>query len=142
MGPRVLPLREALIPKLREAFPSMGIREDGPYEPLAVVPAKHPEVGDLVLQDGGDEITVYLGRITHRHFFAQDSEASADASVQAEQIAAEVTEYLRQLLADEIEFYGNGRSGGARSRSAKRRGFLSRLLFGRRTYLWSGPIEK
>ena len=112
----------------------------GESEALVIFPAKHPEVGDLVVQDDGDELTVVLGSITHRHFGSQDPQLGPNE--QAQQIAAEVTEYLRGMFADEIEFYGNGSKGGARKRSDKERGFLSKFLLGRRTFLWSGPVAR
>lgn len=31
---------------------------------LAVSPSEHPEIGDLLIQDDGDELTVDLGRVT------------------------------------------------------------------------------
>ena len=93
-----------------------------------------------MIQDEGDELTVIVGNITHRHFASQSPGSSAE--VQAEQLATEVTEYLRQLFVDEIEFYGDGSRGGARARSEKERGLLSKLLLGKRTYLWSGPVER
>ena len=135
-----LPLRDALVPKLRAAFSRELMRVGGETEALVVFPAKHPEIGDLVIQDEGDELTVIVGNITHRHFASQSPGSSAE--IQAEQLATEVTEYLRQLFADEIEFYGDGSHSGARARSEKERGLLSKLLLGKRTYLWSGPVER
>src|SRR5215831_16761115 len=106
----VLPLREALIPKLRAAFPSMSMRLGGEEGALVVFPAKHAQVGDLTIQDEGDELTVIIGSITHRHFGSPLRQATPYE--QAEGIATQVTEYLRQLFSDEIEFYGYGAGGG------------------------------
>ena len=135
-----LPLRDALIPKLRTAFPSMSMRIGGEDEALVVFPAKHAQVGDLRIQDEGDELTVIIGDITHRHFGSALTRAHPNE--QAEDIATQVTDYLRQLFADEIEFYGYGSGGGARARSRTKRGLLSRLFLGWRTYVWSGPLEQ
>ena len=134
-----LPLRDALIPKLRAEFPSMSMRIGGEGEALVVFPAKHAQVGDLTIQDEGYELTVIIGAITHRHFGSPLTRANPHE--QAEDIAAQVTEYLGQLFADEIEFYGYGTGGGARARSGTRRGLLSRLFLGWRTYVWSGPLD-
>ena len=134
-----LPLREVLVPKLLAAFPDAGMLVGKGDEPLFVFPAKHSEIGDLIIQDEGDEITVILGNITHRHFCSDSAEL--DASQRADRIATELQEYLRGLFADEIEFYGNGSKGGARSRSATKRGLLSKILLGKRSYVWSGPIN-
>jgi hypothetical protein len=133
-----LPLRGALLPKLQEAFPGAAMRIGLGAEPLVTFLAKHPAVGDLEIHDEGDELTVFIGSITHRHFCSQDPAASAQA--QADQLASEVTEYLQQLFADRIEFFGNGFRGGARVRSDRRRSVISRLLLGRRSFVWSGPL--
>ena len=93
-----------------------------------------------MIQDEGDELTVVLGDIAHRHFGSHDSHASANE--QAEQIAAEVTEYLQRVFNDEIEFYRTGSRGGARARSTEERGFLSKVLLGGRTFRWSGPLDR
>jgi hypothetical protein len=135
-----LPLRATLVPMLQAAFPKAPMQVDALRGPIAVFRAKHPSIGDLVIEDEGDEVTVILGNITHRHFGSQDS--GAPAEVQARDIASEVTEYLRQLFADEIEFFGTGGSGGARARSNTKRGRLSKLLFGRKSYVWSGPLPE
>jgi hypothetical protein len=135
-----LPLRSALVPMLRVAFPQAPMHVGGLRDAIAVFQAKHPSVGDLVIEDEGDEVTVILGNITHRHFGSQDS--SAPAEVQAQEIASEVIEYLRQLFADEIQFFGSGVSGGAQARSNTRRGRLSTLLLGKKSYVWSGPLPE
>ena len=135
-----LPLRSALIPKLKAMFPEAAMRIEDHGESRLVFPAKHPSVGDLVIQDDGDEFTLFIGRITHRHFCSTELKASPE--VQAEQIASEVTAYLGRLFADQIEFFGTGGSGGARARSDKTRGYISKLFFGRRSYVWSGPLSE
>ena len=135
-----LPLRSALVPKLKAAFPEAAMQIEDHSEARVVFPAKHPSVGDLIIQDDGEELTLFVGSITHRHFCSTNLSASPE--VQAEQIAFEVTAYLRQLFADQIEFFGTGRSGGARARSGKKRGPISKFLFGKKSYVWSGPLSE
>jgi hypothetical protein len=49
---------------------------------------------------------------------------------------------LEDLFADRIEMYGSHRGGGGSRRiSAEPRGVLSKALFGRKTYVWSGPTS-
>jgi hypothetical protein len=135
-----LPLRDALLPRLTAAFPDARFNTDGKGEALAVVPAKHPEVGDVLICDDGDELTVYIGEITHRHFGNYDEHLSPEE--RAARIATAVVNFLRDFFLDQIELFANGVFvGGFRVRSNRRRGWLSRFFFGRKTYLWSGPLD-
>jgi hypothetical protein len=128
---------DMLLARLAAAFAGEARRPDG--ESILIFPAKHPEVGDLVIYADGDEAIVRLGRITRRHFYNDDPDASPRQ--RAEKVAEEVLRYLDRVFSDRIEFYGAGSSGGARERSSRPRGLLSKLFFGRRTYVWSGPLE-
>jgi hypothetical protein len=92
--------------------------------PLVVFPAAHPEVGDAEIHDNGADIIVSIGKFTHEHFPTCD----------------DVIAFLDQLFADRIELFGTGRRGGWRARGAKPRGKIAKFLFGRRTYVWSGPL--
>lgn len=131
---------ETLLPLLREAFPGQRM-ELGP-EPhiLATFHSPNSEVGCLAIQDDGDEITLFLGDRTHFHIECSDDGLTEQQK--AEDIAAQTLVFMRKLFADEIEFYGNGASGGHRVRQATRRGLLSRLLLGRKSYVWSGPLAQ
>ena len=81
--------------------------------------AAHPTVGDLKIYDEGDELTVIVGNVAHRHF------AEAD----------EAAQFVKELLSDVWGFSRSGFMIGA----SERRGLFKRLLGGRR-YVWSGPL--
>jgi len=132
--------REALIPRLRATFPDLPMRVEDEGEVLVVFPARHPDVGDAVIELHEDELRVFIGTLTHAHF--ENEERGLDAETKAESIATDAVDYLRKVCADEIEFYGNSRAGGARERGDKKRGFLSRYFLGKRTYVWSGPVDE
>jgi hypothetical protein len=134
--------RDALIPRLHAAFPAADMQFDvktGSGPALVVFPAKHPEVGELVIYDWDDQYVVFIGNFTHLHF--GDWDTDWPAAERARSAAGEVVEYLRKVFADEVVFYGNHRGGGDRPRSSKERGFLSKAVFGERSYVWSGPLE-
>ena len=136
-----LPVHDVLVPKLIAAFPPLGISVDAMTEAgpaVAVFPAAHPEVGDVVVYDREDEAVIFLGHYAHAHISNFDE--SLDANAKTEAIATEVVEFLRGVFADEVIFYGNRRGGGWGARSRKR-GLLSKFFFGERTYVWSGPLE-
>jgi len=133
------PLGTCLLAKLREAFPEREFVE--PVEPhvLVSIHSPHPDVGRLDIDDDGDELTAHIGRFAHAHLGGHDDLPDGPARHAA--IADDVVAWLRELFADRIEFYGTGRAGGWGIRSGKRRGWLSRWVFGARTYVWSGPLD-
>ncbi|MBX7228951.1 MAG: hypothetical protein K1X48_05045 [Burkholderiaceae bacterium] len=135
-----LQLSETLLPRLREAFPEQRMELGPEAHILATFYSPSPEVGALAIQDDGDEITIFLADRTHFHIECSDEQKTEQE--RAEDITTQVLEFLTKLFADEIEFYGTGASGGCRERQAKKRGFLSRLLLGGRSYVWSGPLAQ
>jgi hypothetical protein len=107
--------------------------------PFVVFPAIHPEVGDIELCDDGDELTVYVGKFTHAHFDNHDQGISD--TERAERICHSVLSFLDDIFADRIEMYGSHLGGGGtRLRAGQTRGTLSKMSFGSKTHVWSGPI--
>jgi hypothetical protein len=139
-APAELPLRAALLKGLTQALPRdlFVVDLDPEGENLVTIPAKHPEVGDLTICDFGDELVVHVGRLTHAHFANYDDSLSLERK--AEEIASQVLDFVQAVLRDEIEIFGNGQRGGHRERGLKPRGTLSRYFFGKKTYVWSGPL--
>lgn len=127
-----------LIPLIRARFPQARIEAGGLDRPFAIFPAAHPEVGTVELYEDGEEIVAMVGRFTHAHFFNEGGAADAQWR---ERVAEDVVKFLEELFADRIELFGSPRSGGWRPRGA-RRGFVSRLLFGKASYVWSGPLAE
>lgn len=94
--------------------------------------AKHPDVGALVVYDEWDELTVCIGELSHRHF----------GNDEPEDVAMQAARFIRAVLNDEVEFFGNSPGGGGCHGDRKPQGLLSRLLWGRPSFVWSGPIER
>ena len=92
-----------------------------------------------MIVDDGDEFTVYIGDITHCYFELDDELESSELA--AAQAVAAVVDFVEAILTERMEFYGGGTYGGSRLRSEKPRSWLSRLLLGSKTYVWSGPVE-
>jgi hypothetical protein len=133
-------LREALVPALKARFAGRPLVLGAGEGPVATFPAAHPGVGDLVIVDDGDELTIYIGDLTHRHFDNYDE--GLEESERARRIVEEVVAFLDDLFADRIEFFGSRfGGGGCRRRSETPRGIMSKLFLGARTYVWSGPID-
>jgi hypothetical protein len=132
-------LANTLIEKLHTEFAGTEMLIPGRDGAVVTFPAKHSEVGDVSVLDDGDELTLLLGNFTHIHFGNYERELSEEK--RAVQISEEVVEFLRKVFSDQIEFYGTGRGGGCRQRGLPRRGAISQLFLGSKTYVWSGPLD-
>jgi hypothetical protein len=131
-------VKEALLRRLASVLAHVPVRVPAEGDTLAIFPARHPEVGDVTVAANGEELVVMLGRFTHVHFASQDR--ALPPAARTEQVVSEAADFLEQLFADRIEFYGGPRGGGWRPRTGSKRGGLSRWFFGRKTYVWSGPL--
>jgi hypothetical protein len=134
---------EFLLPQLRECFPSRNLQERNVQEPgegpFALFPAIHPDVGNLELYDEGEEITFVVGNFTHIHFACYEAHLSPEAK--AAQISADVVAFLDAIFSEQLEFWGShSGAGGTRPRDSQ--GRLSRFVFGRRAFVWSGPVSE
>jgi len=70
-------LSQKLKPRLLAGFPDWGLRLHEGKEPVASFPAAHPEVGDLRIDDDGDELTISVGQLTHGYFAPGDYQRPA-----------------------------------------------------------------
>ena len=125
-------LFDVLMPLLSNRFPHLAFTGPSGQPPQLTIPGSHPDVGDIVLQDNNDEITIFVGHFTHSHFANYDDIPAA----QKERIIAEdVVRFLDELFADRIVMWGSHRGmGGWQSVDS-----LSLLSVGRKKYVWSGP---
>ncbi len=132
-------ITEHLIPKLQSRFRGQAIKIGATDRPAVVFAAAHPEVGALEIYDEGEEIIVAIGKFTHTHF-ANYARGLA-ARERAERISEDVVAFLDQVFSDRIEFFGSHLgAGGYRQRRKRPRGFISKFVFGAKTYVWSGPL--
>ncbi|MEO7674337.1 MAG: hypothetical protein ABIU09_09710 [Pyrinomonadaceae bacterium] len=99
--------------------------------------AKHPEVGNVVIEDDGMELTVSVGNIHHSHFASYKDNLSEEEH--AGVIAANVVSFLTDLFDDKYLLY-KSRWGGGWSRVED--GFKKTMLPRRKSwYKWSGPVH-
>ena len=127
-------LSQKLKPRLLARFPERGLRLHEGKEPVASFPAAHPEVGDLRIDDDGDELTISVGQLTHGHFAPGNNQRPVHEK--EEELIERVLEFLDQVFHDRIEFWTAGKSGGWHPRGGKP------LASGPNTrrFLWSGPV--
>ena len=127
---------EKLIPKLLARFPDRGLHVHGGRQPAASFPAAHPEVGDLLIDDDGNELTITVGDLTHGHFAPKDYQLPSQEK--EEGLIERVMEFLDQVFADQIEFWTHEKVGGWHVRGGKPIGDWPN----RSRFVWSGPITR
>jgi hypothetical protein len=129
-------MRDLLRTELARRLPSVQLRTDAPDGSI-VLPAAHAQVGDVTILDDGDELTVYIGTITHGHFNDYTPDNSPDAQMRA--IVDSVVWFLQDLVADRVLIWQSNGSGGWRI-IEKDESLDVRSDAGTQFYLWSGPI--
>lgn len=134
-------------PKLTEVFFAAlpdalrCFRTQDPREILRV-PAKASDVGDLIVYNDGDELTVEVGKISHRHFDGFLSRAEREEDRQRE-AAEDAAKWIEEILADRVRFrveYSAGRviAGSSWDPSESDGGRWLKPTDQAREYLWSG----
>jgi len=79
------------------------------------IPARHVDVGDLLITLDDGEITVFVGNFTHRHFTPHEGSDTYAAST-AEDCANDAVEYVSGILNDQwvLWAYPGGAGGSYR----------------------------
>jgi hypothetical protein len=100
--------------------------------------AAHREVGGLAIMDDGDELTIYIGNITHSHFSCYDSDIQEVE--RANLIVDDLLCFLDDLFHDRVLLWvgRDRRNGGWRTLSTE----TLELEPNARNYVWSGPVSK
>src|SRR5262245_35291489 len=128
-------ISRVLIPRLQLRFPDRDLCVGSSPSPCAVFPAIHPDVGDIQIYDDGDELTLVAGNFTHGHFSNYDDNLSPEQK--AEEITAQVVEFLEDLFADRIVLWGShDRSGGWYNIGGDNPDWAK----DEKKYLWSGGL--
>jgi len=127
-------LSEKLIARLRARFPNRGLRIHEGKEPVASFPAAHPEVGDIRIDDDGDELAISVAELTHGHFTPRDYQLPSQEK--EEDLIERVMRFLEQVFDDQVEFWTAGKAGGWHGRGEKPIGCWPN----RRRFVWSGPL--
>jgi hypothetical protein len=126
-------LAEQLVATLSARFDSAKVEQDSEGEISVRFTAAHPAVGDVIAAVEGDEVTVYIGDITHGHFNRFDDEPERGNVIAAEEVAA----FLTELFADRVLLWTGRIGGGWQMLDEGERAYQK----GQHTYVWSGPLE-
>jgi hypothetical protein len=127
-------LSEKLIARLSACFPNRRLRLHPGKQPVASFPASHPEVGDLYIDDDGDELTISVGRLTHAHFSPTTYQAPSQKN--DDEVIERVIAFLNEAFNDQIEFWAADRMGGWHPRGEKPLVQQPNM----RRFVWSGPV--
>jgi hypothetical protein len=132
-------IRDKLIPLLQQRYSDKRVSIGLPPNPVAVFQAQHPSVGDLVIWDDGDEVTIAIGEITHGHFNPYNPEL--DQEEIEKEVTEEVLDFLEDIFADKIQLWKSreGGSGGWQHLefSEVRNDLSTKVEY----YVWSGPYR-
>ena len=145
-----MPIEGLLVAALAERFGGRGMRMGVPPDPLVVFPAKHAEVGDLVIwrpRVGASsigtiaDVDVAIGDIIFDNVVNFDF--GVDLRERGQRITCDVVRLLQQLFNDQLYFWKStdGRDSGWRecvdAAAAEPLVNDNRTY---RTYIWSGPL--
>ena len=128
-------LKEAVISALQARFGDV-VSINAESREFAVFAARHPDVGDVVIDDDGEELIVSVGTITHGHFGSYEDGLSEAAHHSV--IVEDLIGFLDDLFADRVLLFAAAWGGGwsliedvdeKKLHSPRRRWFK-----------WSGPM--
>jgi hypothetical protein len=103
-------ISDVLMPELMAKFGDRGLRPGSAPKLIATFPARCDELGDLEILDDGNEVTIYLGDVTHGHFNPYDDATTSEGA--AKWITSEVIEFLDELFADRVVFWAKSNGSG------------------------------
>ena len=113
-----------------------AVSTDREKKEFAIFQPRHPEVGEVRIEEDGNELILCIGDITHGHFGSYEEGLSEQEHFEI--IAESVVEFLAGLFSDEYYLFSSERSGGwTRFDMVKTSDMTSPNV---RWYKWSGPI--
>lgn len=120
---------DLMIAQLQARFPDRGLRITDDTPPIMIFPAIHPDVGDIEVHDDDDEVTVFIGSITHGHFGNYDEGL---ARLQRDQLIVDaVIAQLELIFSEKTELYRTSWGGGWGPRGTGTG----------EVFVWSGPVS-
>ena len=143
-------MADAFLDTLAERYATHGLRVGTPPDPVALVPAKHPEVGDLkvwTVTSGESSVGLILsvelavGDLLHDHFTNFDTHLSMPE--RSARLTGEVVRFLDYLFADKLLFWKSLDVAVAGWRERGAAGHAEPLVIDDRTYrlyVWSEPL--
>jgi hypothetical protein len=126
------PLANDFVQALQAASIAFERHADGTLR----IPARSSEVGDLVVSFDEDEITFFIGHITHQHF-TPGARGDPEAPDQVAECIREAVQFLRGVLDDRWVLYCYPNGGGGCYEIGEDGGWAKDAA----RFLWSGPYR-
>jgi hypothetical protein len=123
---------------VRGNFPDLSVAYGEPPEPIVTIAPSYAEFGTIEIIDDGVELSLNCGNFTHVHMSNYDEGISSDE--RDRRIVVSLVDFLSDVFADRVEFWGSHRGGGG-CRLRASQGHISRLVLGSAAFTWSGPIK-
>ena len=134
-----------LLGALLAQFRDQGLLVGAPPGPLAVFPARHPQIGDLTISrpglGWGLGVDITIGDALHDHL--DNIDTHLPLAQRAERLTRDVVRFARELFTDRLLFWRavDGTDGGWREcGNAAHREPLVMDDRSYRLYLWSQPL--
>jgi hypothetical protein len=130
-------IAQTLLAALRTHFPYRELLLGTPPNPVIIIPAQHPAVGNISIWDDADEVTLEIGDITHGHFGVYNTPGAEEL---AQAVTEQVIAFLDTLFADRVLLW-KARSGGGAGWHVldAAHAFTYQLAASLQCFLWSGP---
>lgn len=130
-------IRDHLLPALASRFPDRFFVIGTFPDADVTLPFPYEKIGPLEISDDGDEVTVFIGEVTHGHFGCYEESYSEEEMHR--QIVENVMDFLDDLFADRVVLFRalGGRTGGWRTLASDQQ--PKRFWFGEQ-FLWSRPL--
>jgi hypothetical protein len=130
-------LKATVIKALRFQF-GKTVSIDSESRKFAIFPAKHPSVGNVIVEEDGPELNVSIGSITHGHFGSYEEALSEGEH--AKVIAHDLVDFLLDLFADKYVLYKASGGGGWTHIDWVKESDLNSPDI--ESFNWSGPIHR
>ena len=132
-------LENACIKELQSAGVGFVRDADGALR----IPARFPEVGDLVVAFDDGEITVYVGDLTHCHFTPETSDQGS-LQAQVDAAAVEAVEFVANVVTDKYVIWRYLSGGGGCYPLSFENSPMADTPIGddAQCYLWSRPYVR
>ena len=129
--------RDQFIAEIEKSFSGQEMKIDREKNPMITFPAAQKDVGDVFLQDDGNEITVFVEKITHGHFACYETNITEHEREAT--ITEDVINFLQALFSDKVLLFttADKRSGGWATLAPDKDPM--QLSANRTYYLWSKP---
>jgi hypothetical protein len=131
-------IKQALLNALASTFPRLQYQVGDSPNPIVVIKAIHPSIGDLVIWDEGDEALLSIEGVTHGHLASYDDGTPEERTIATVKI---VVEFLKDLFDDRVVLWRSfGGAVGGWKVYESRAAIPKRGLAAER-FVWSGPLR-